>query len=150
MREGGAAVVLDALAAGDDGAAAAGAGAGVRARGVGVRQLNCLLANQEPPRLHLWVRVPPPLPPPSRTNWTRLVPSSVLTGHVSSLLPRARRRVGSRRVAALRGTQASASRAISGGAVRVGCLEGGGKGAREGVYSRNTGRDNSRGGGAEG
>jgi hypothetical protein len=26
-------------------------------------------------------------PPPSRTNWTRLVPPSVLTGHVSSLLP---------------------------------------------------------------
>ena len=26
-------------------------------------------------------------PPPSRTNWTRLVPSPVLTGHVSSLLP---------------------------------------------------------------
>ena len=25
-----------------------------------------------------------PLPPPSRTNWTRLVPPSVLTGHVSS------------------------------------------------------------------
>ena len=25
----------------------------------------------------------PPLPPPSRTNWTRLVPPSVLTGHVS-------------------------------------------------------------------
>ena len=87
MREGGAAVVLDALAAGDDGAATAGAGAGVRARGVGVRQLNCLIANQEPPQLHLWVRV-----------------------------PRARRRVGSRRVAALRGTEASASRAISGGA----------------------------------
>jgi hypothetical protein len=28
----------------------------------------------------------PPLPP-SRANWTRLVPPSVLTGHVSSLLP---------------------------------------------------------------
>jgi hypothetical protein len=28
-----------------------------------------------------------PPPPPSRTNWTRLVPPSVLTGHVSSLLP---------------------------------------------------------------
>jgi hypothetical protein len=27
----------------------------------------------------------PPLPTPSRTNWTRLVPPSVLTGHVSSL-----------------------------------------------------------------
>jgi len=26
-------------------------------------------------------------PSPSRTNWTRLVPPSVLTGHVSSLLP---------------------------------------------------------------
>ena len=26
----------------------------------------------------------PPLPPPSRTNWTRLVPPSVLTGHVWS------------------------------------------------------------------
>jgi len=29
----------------------------------------------------------PPLPPPSRTNWTRLVPPSVLIGRVSSLLP---------------------------------------------------------------
>ena len=30
----------------------------------------------------------PPLPPPSpRTNWTRLVPRPVLTGHVSSLAP---------------------------------------------------------------
>jgi hypothetical protein len=28
-----------------------------------------------------------PPPPPLRTNWTRLVPPSVLTGHVSSLLP---------------------------------------------------------------
>jgi len=28
---------------------------------------------------------PPPLPPSSRTNWTRLVPHSVLTGHVSVL-----------------------------------------------------------------
>jgi len=27
-------------------------------------------------------RVPPPLPPPSRTNWTRLVPPSVLIGQV--------------------------------------------------------------------
>ena len=31
--------------------------------------------------------LPPPLPPPSRTNWTRLVPPSVLTRHVSSLPP---------------------------------------------------------------
>ena len=30
--------------------------------------------------------VPSP-PPPSRTDWTRLVPPPVLTGHVSSLLP---------------------------------------------------------------
>jgi hypothetical protein len=30
------------------------------------------------------VELPPP-PPPSRTNWTRLVHPSVLTGHVSSL-----------------------------------------------------------------
>jgi hypothetical protein len=29
---------------------------------------------------------PPPLSP-SRTNWTRLVPPPVLTGHVSSLFP---------------------------------------------------------------
>ena len=29
-------------------------------------------------------------PPPSRTNWTRLVPPSVLTGHVSSAEPEAR------------------------------------------------------------
>ena len=29
----------------------------------------------------------PTPPPPSRTSWTRLVPPSVLTGHVSSLLP---------------------------------------------------------------
>jgi hypothetical protein len=28
-----------------------------------------------------------PPPPPSRTTWTRLVPPSVLTGHVSYLLP---------------------------------------------------------------
>ena len=32
------------------------------------------------------VGVPPP-PPSSRTDWTRLVPPPVLTGHVSSLLP---------------------------------------------------------------
>ena len=32
-----------------------------------------------------WV-VEAPLPPSSRPNWTRLVPPSVLTGHVSSLL----------------------------------------------------------------
>jgi hypothetical protein len=30
---------------------------------------------------------PPSPPPPSRTNWTRLVPPSVLIGHVWSLLP---------------------------------------------------------------
>ena len=30
---------------------------------------------------------PPPFPLPSRTNWTRLVPRPVLTGHVSSLAP---------------------------------------------------------------
>ena len=29
----------------------------------------------------------PPPPPPSRTDWTRLVPPPVLTGHASSLLP---------------------------------------------------------------
>ena len=29
-------------------------------------------------------RPPPPPPPPSRTDWTRLVPPPVLTGHVSS------------------------------------------------------------------
>jgi hypothetical protein len=38
------------------------------------------------PRKRCATRRPPPLPP-SRTNWTRLVPPSVLTGHVSSLLP---------------------------------------------------------------
>jgi len=32
---------------------------------------------------------PPPLPPPSRTDWTRLVPPSVLTGHVNRLQARA-------------------------------------------------------------
>jgi hypothetical protein len=32
-------------------------------------------------------RAPPFPSPPSRTNWTRLVPSPVLTGHVSSLPP---------------------------------------------------------------
>ena len=32
----------------------------------------------------LW-GTPPPFPPPSRTNWTRLVPPSVLIGHVSWL-----------------------------------------------------------------
>ena len=36
-------------------------------------------------------RVRPP-PPPSRTDWTRLVPPPVLTGHVSSLLIRVRAR----------------------------------------------------------
>ena len=35
------------------------------------------------PRWVGWGRKPPPLPP-SRTNWTRLVPPSVLIGHVSS------------------------------------------------------------------
>jgi hypothetical protein len=34
----------------------------------------------------LQARRPPP-PPPSRTDWTRLVPPPVLTGHASSLLP---------------------------------------------------------------
>jgi len=33
------------------------------------------------------VTLEPPPPPPSRTNWTRLVPPSVLIGHVSSLTP---------------------------------------------------------------
>jgi hypothetical protein len=33
-------------------------------------------------------------PPPSRTDWTRLVPPPVLTGHVSSLLPYRRPLVG--------------------------------------------------------
>ena len=37
------------------------------------------------PRLAGGQALPPP--PPSRTNWTRLVHPSVLTGHVSSLLP---------------------------------------------------------------
>ena len=32
----------------------------------------------------------PPLPPPSRTNWTRLIAPSVLTGHVSSQAARPR------------------------------------------------------------
>jgi len=30
---------------------------------------------------------PSPPPPPCRTNWTRLVPPPVLSGHVSSLPP---------------------------------------------------------------
>ena len=38
-----------------------------------------LQANSPPP--------PPPPPAASRTDWTRLVPRSVLTGHVSSRLP---------------------------------------------------------------
>jgi hypothetical protein len=37
--------------------------------------------------------LPPPPPPPSRTNWTRLVPPSVLTGHVSALHKRSSARV---------------------------------------------------------
>ena len=37
--------------------------------------------------LNAALRSSPPPPPPSRTNWTRLVPPPVLTGHVSSLLP---------------------------------------------------------------
>jgi hypothetical protein len=36
----------------------------------------------------LQLRPRAPLPPPSRTNWTRLAPPSVLTGHVSSLRQR--------------------------------------------------------------
>ena len=32
-------------------------------------------------------RCPPPLPPPSRTNWTRLVPPPVLIGRVRALQP---------------------------------------------------------------
>jgi hypothetical protein len=44
---------------------------------------------RRPARPSPFVRASPePPPPPSpRTNWTRLVPPSVLTGHVSSLLP---------------------------------------------------------------
>jgi dynein heavy chain 2 len=34
--------------------------------------------------LNLRLAAPPPPPPPSRTDWTRLVPPPVLTGHVSS------------------------------------------------------------------
>ena len=51
---------------------------------------------------------PPPPPPLSRTNWTRLVPPSVLTGQASSLLPvltapshpaaETHRRLGERRI----------------------------------------------------
>ena len=33
------------------------------------------------------INAPPPPPAPSRTNWTRLVPPSVLTGHVSGVQP---------------------------------------------------------------
>jgi hypothetical protein len=35
-------------------------------------------------RAGTYVIMSPPLPPPSRTNWTPLIPPSVLTGHVSS------------------------------------------------------------------
>jgi hypothetical protein len=37
-----------------------------------------------PPPGHFLGAAPPPLPPSLRTNWIRLVPPSVLTGHVSS------------------------------------------------------------------
>ena len=50
-----------------------------RMRGIGMGQTIELLIIPEVP-----------LPPPSRTNWTRLVPPCVLTGHVSSLLARVR------------------------------------------------------------
>ena len=43
----------------------------------------------EPPKNGLPRCCCPPPPPPSRTDWTRLVPHPVLTGHVSSLLPAA-------------------------------------------------------------
>ena len=36
---------------------------------------------------------PPPLPPPSRTNWTSLIPPSVLTGHAAALSSAAPRSV---------------------------------------------------------
>ena len=43
------------------------------------------LARAARPLGESWFFAPPP--PSSRTNWTRLVPPLVLTGHVSSLLP---------------------------------------------------------------
>jgi hypothetical protein len=43
---------------------------------------------QRPRALRLEVRPPSPLPPPSRTNWTRLVPPSVLTGRAGGLVLR--------------------------------------------------------------
>ena len=70
----------------------------LRARQVGARTLlidedtaatNFMIRDQRmmqvsvvPPR----ASPPPPLPPPSRTNWTRLIPPSLLTGQVSRLV----------------------------------------------------------------
>jgi len=45
-------------------------------------RLNCLWKDRTPDSIAAQARPPPP---PSRTNWTRLVPRPVLTGHVSGL-----------------------------------------------------------------
>ena len=50
------------------------------------RTFACTLRTEKRVRL-LTTAAVPPHPPPSRTDWTRLVPPPVLTGHVSSLLP---------------------------------------------------------------
>jgi len=57
------------------------------ARGAGGRQLAARPCCDQLPLSFLSLSSSPPPPPPSRTDWTRLVPPPVLTGHVSSLLP---------------------------------------------------------------
>jgi hypothetical protein len=57
------------------------------ARAAGMASVSLRFGNAEARREWLQVLAhPPPLPPPSRTNWTRLVPPPVLIGRVSSLL----------------------------------------------------------------
>jgi len=116
-----------ALVPGRRGAVAGQAGAGAHSRGDQGDRRGAHAAWSErssPP--------PPPPLPPSRTNWTRLVPPSVLTGHVSAAppyptAPRPRAssfRIGAcaNRGAARRGppTLALGAGAVSGPARRIG------------------------------
>jgi hypothetical protein len=70
----------------------------------------CHVTLMPPLQVYAVVFAPEPLPamlppPPSRTNWTRLVPPSVLNGHVSS-------QPGNARDARVRGERASRARAV--------------------------------------
>jgi hypothetical protein len=75
---------------------------------------------------------PDEVPPPPRTKWTRRVPHPVLIGHAASLTPHRRGRAPQRLGLEMRG------RTLEGEG------EGGREGGREGVYSRDTGRCNSK------